>query len=192
MLWSLVLPFKITFYSMLGIIAFATAIAPIVRVRRTIAFACVLVVCVLLFIPACSIVMKKIDATRFGEFKYSTTAEISDSHAACYMPTGATEIRTLQEPMGIWATFKIEESDLVSYMEGRWQAWGDSAVNRDEDWKSESDDQKGKLAVSFHDVKWELLEPDVSYRGPSTADGAGFEIWYNRESKTAMLSGSYW
>lgn len=94
--------------------------------------------------------------------------------------------------MGIWAIFKIEESELVSYMEGRWKAWGDPAIDRDEDWKSESDDQKGKLAVSFHDVKWELLEPDVFYRGPRAADGAGFQVWYHRESKTAMLSGCYW
>lgn len=149
MFWPFVEPFKITCLSMLGIIVFATAVAPVVRVCRTIAFACILVVCILLFIPVCSMVMKRIDATRFGEFKYSMTAEIKDSHAACYMPTGATEIHTLQEPMGIWATFKIEEADLVSYMEGRWKAWGDSSVNRDEDWKSDSENQKGELAVSF-------------------------------------------
>lgn len=177
---------------MLGIIAFATAIAPIVRIRRTMAFVCALGASVLLFIPSCSMVMKKIDATRFGEFKYLTTAEIHDSHAAYYIPPKATEIHTLQQPMGIWATFKIEESDLASYMDGRWKAWGDSAVNREEDWKSESDDQKRELAIRFDSVKWSLPEPDVSYRGPIALDGAGFEIWYNRKSKTAMLSGCYW
>lgn len=170
MLWPFVLPFKITFFSMLGIIALATAIAPIIRVRRTIAFACVLGACVLLFIPSCSVVMKKIDATRFGEFKYSTTAEIQDSHAAYYIPPKATEIQ----------------------MEDRWQAWGDSSVNRDEDWKSESDFGIKNLPIQFDSVKWSMPKPDVSYGGPIALDGAGFEIWYHRESKTAMLSGCYW
>lgn len=116
---------------------------------------------------------------------------MSDEHAALYLPPTATNIQTLQQPNGIWATFKIDEPSLIEYVQNRWDAWGDSAVNLGEDWELESDNFSD-IEIRFRGIKWDLPDPDVAYTGPTAVDGAGFQIWYHRESQTGILWGCYW
>ena len=191
MFWPLVLPFKITFAAMLAILIGATLAAPLARVRRMTAFFAVSGVAIVTFIPACTAVMKKIDATRFGEFQYASVRDMSDEHAALYIPPTATNIQTLQKPNGIWATFQIDEPSLIKYVQNHWDAWGDSAVNWGEDWKLESDNFS-EIEIRFRDIEWDLPDLDVAYTGPTAADGAGYQIWYHRESQTGILWGIYW
>ena len=192
MLWPIVLPIKVTLFLMLAIIVIATLAAPLVRVRRMMAFLTVLSLAIICFVPACTAIMMKIDEKRFGEFQYATTNDIFDVHAARYLPPTATKIRTWQALHGIRATFEIDEPALIDYIQSRWDVWGDSAVNRGEDWRLESNHLKGTIDYMFQDLDWDLPDPDVVFSGPAAANGTGFQIWYDRGSQTAILWGGYW
>lgn len=192
MFWPIVLLVKLTLGLFLAIIALGSVLAPFAGMRRGTVFFSLVGLSIIVFIPSCTAIMERIDTTRFGEFDYELFADITDRHTVAYMPSKSTEIHTCQQPNGCWATFKIEESDLIHWFESEWQRYGDYSITERDVSGSELGDLRSDMDRHFVELEWALPEPDVCYAGPIASDGATFQIWYNRENNTGVLWGCYW
>ena len=113
MLWPLVLPFKITFWVLAGLVATATVFAPVAKCRRSRTLLVSLLAAALLFVPSCSAVMAVIDANRFGLFQVASFDEMDDFRVRRYLPPEARDITIEKQAAGYRARFKISNSSTL-------------------------------------------------------------------------------
>jgi len=85
---------------------------------------------ILLYIPACAVVMGAIDRHRFGYFDYPSVADIPDARWRRFLPDAAREIRIHQHRGGcIPARYRISPADLQQHLDALWSRFGTQAFN---------------------------------------------------------------
>ena len=190
MLWPVVLPSKITFYILLGVLIVATIIAQ--SYYRKGARTCALgaAIAILLFVPCCTVVQKILDPYRFGVFTYPNFQSVHDFRIERYLPESATNITVNKQVTGFQAKFTISRQALDDFFERQWEARGkDSKLPRETpkpydrlDWFNGHIAGLGKLAPG----------DSIAYEGPRASNGAGFTVLYSESEGVAYQLAAYW
>ena len=89
MFLSVVLPVKIVLAVILAILVVVTLAAPLVRVRRAVAFFTVSGLAIVAIIPAWTAVTSKIEATRFAEFQFAASSNMTRSACIALSPSAS-------------------------------------------------------------------------------------------------------
>jgi hypothetical protein len=144
------------------------------------------------FIPSCCVVMRVIDARRFGVFEYAVFDQVSDWRVERYLPPGARGI-TLEKRAGEFrARYTIDEVQLRAYVDASWHRFGDRSVTKRVDVSSRRVTSSDELRDRFGDLGWPPLEDARELVGPSAPNGAGFQVWYSPSQRTAYETAGYW
>lgn len=186
------LPATITFCIFLALTLIATAISPVVRIKRLPAFFISLSLSVIAFIPACVGIETAVDKTRFGLFNYPSYQAIQDIRVERYLPPSATEIVIEKFPQGYNAKFKIRKDELDSWFDQHWKNQGRfSAMSRSE-LNHREDTEMAFFKQSFGHLNWQRPNDARLYVGPIAANGAGFYLWYSDSQTMAYQQSGYW
>ncbi len=193
MFWSLVLPFKITFWVFVIILTVATSLAPRFHQSRKRIFTWGACLTILLFAPSCSMIMRGLDHFRFGTFQYSTIDEVNDFRIKRYLPVTATEITVVKSPSGFTAKFKIDQQSLEQWQDELWEKWGEFAAHPRE--QEEEFDMPESLMPSlptyYGELNWPPLEKPIKYEGPRAENGTGYTIWFSESDGIAYQGAGY-
>lgn len=192
MLWPIVLPAKITFWVLSGLVAIIVTISPVFGLKRGMAALVAGILACVVFIPSCTAVMSIVDARRFGVFHYDTYAEVDDFRIERFLPPGARDITLDKFSMGHRARYSISESELRAYVDGLWQQYGEySAIPRDElnDGSAVTYDDFGSW---FDGLDWEPMETAIQFRSPVEEDGGGATYLFDVESEVVYHGAGYW
>jgi hypothetical protein len=192
MFWSIVLPFKITFWCIAGLITLATIAAPRIKCKRLPAFLGATLLGVLAFVPSCTAVMHVIDARRFGVFEYATFDDVDDFRVERYLPPTARAITLDKQAGGFRARFKITETELSSYLDELWENGGDRSVVKREEMSAMAVVDPKSHEHQFGDLGWPHLEDATEYHSPTAGNGAGCSIWFSPSEGIVYQRAGYW
>ena len=189
--WHLVLPFKITFWTLgiaLGIVVLA---APILKRKRARIFLWGFPMVLVAFIPSCSVIMHFMDQSRFGVFEYDVTQTVGDPLVERYLPPAARELTVDRFAHGYRARYLIEAEFQENWFDAVWEEFGEYS-------------KEGKTSPAFITLTkadfdrefgglgWPRPTEVVFYQGPIAGNGAGFAIWFDAETGFAYESASHW
>ena len=192
MLWPIVLPFKITLWSLAGIVAMLTVASPAFAWPRARTFFISTLVAIVAFVPSCAAIMSIVDAHRFGIFHYDTFTEVHDFRIERYLPTTASNITVENFAMGHRAKYEISEAELRMYVDGLWAAGGEySAVDRDEFEDGVTVDYE-QFAHRFDGLGWPPFESVMLFQSPVQGDGGGATYYFDPQTSTAYHRAAYW
>jgi hypothetical protein len=191
MFWPLNLPFVGTVLVLVATVTFCTLFAPILKWKRLKTFGITTLFACIAFIPSVLLTMKLVDAFRFGIFHYDTFSDVNDFRIERYLPTMARQITVHKYPHGHRAKYSISEADLMEYLDGLWDKYGErSATSREElhsdsvvNWKQR--DQFGYLG-------WPVLENALELHSPRRSNRAGASYFFDRKTGTAYQRAGYW
>ncbi|QDV67047.1 hypothetical protein Poly24_07380 [Rosistilla carotiformis] len=192
MLWPIVLPFKITFWSLAGLVSLLTLLSPVLKWKRGKTFLIASLLACLAFIPSCAGIMAVLDAQRFGVFSYGTYSEVQDFRIERYLPTSAREITLDKFAMGHRAKYAITKTELTSYLDTLWLKAGRySAISREEldDGSSVPFDQ---IAHDFDGLNWPKLSTAIRFYSPIQGDGGGATYYFDPSANIAYHRAGYW
>lgn len=192
MLWPSVLPAQITLALLAACVGAATVLAPRAKLKRLRVFRASGLLSLVAFIPSCCLVMRVIDARRFGVFEYAAFDQVADWRVERYLPPTATGITLEKKPMGFRARFRIDETGLRSYVDACWQDFGDRSVVKPENISEVTGSEVLRLRDLFGDLGWPPLSDAKYYSGPRGRNGSGFEVWYSPSQKIAYERAGYW
>jgi hypothetical protein len=193
MIWPYVLPFKLAFWLLAGLVVTATVVAPSFKRKRSSTLGNSFLLALVAFIPSCIGIKFVVDNFRFGEFVYQNYTEVNDFRIERFLPPAATHITLHKHANGHRARYKIAEAEFHSYLDSLWEKHGAySAVKRDE-WSDES-----RIATlegfeqELQTLGWEPLVNAVIYHSPVEADGGGATYYYDDEAGIAYHRAGYW
>ncbi len=196
MLWPLILPMKITFWTFAAIVVLVTAIAPALKWKRKSTLGLTLLAAGVLFIPSSSGLMALLDTQRFGVFEYETYAEVQDFRVERYLPPAATSITVAKTMQGFRAQYSISETDLQAYLDDSWERFRNYYPHSAPDLRIHAISDRivnaGSFDSQYGDLNWPPLKGAVEYHGPSAANGAGFTVWYSPSQQVAYERAGYW
>jgi len=192
MFWPAVLPIKITFWLLLAFLVLALIYAG--RSQRTTWKVSLLAIAVSLFafIPLCIGVSMVLDQYRFGLFHHATFLDVKDFRIERYLPVESQNIDVFKYGSGYVARFEIDRADLVSYVDGMWEKWGDrSAISRAE--LSEfSMVYSDRNSPQFAERGWSLDGQVDVFRSPVEGDGGGATYYHEVDTGVTLMTASYW
>ncbi len=192
MLWPIVLPFKIAFWSLAGLVALVTVFSPAFKWKRGKVFLISSILACVAFIPSCTGIMTIIDARRFGVFQYDVYADVNDFQIERYLPTSARNITLDKFAMGHRAKYSIPEADFMEYINGLWNEYGEySAISRDE-LSEGAQVTADAFEHEYGDLDWPPLENALEYHSPVQGDGGGATYFFDRDSGTVYHRAGYW
>jgi len=193
MLWPIVLPFKITFWSLTAFVVLVTAIAPVLKWKRAKTLLVSTLLAMLAFTPSCTGVMYLVDAMRFGYFEYATFDDVNDFRAERYLPTAASNIKMHKHANGYRAQYTISDAEFHAYLDKLWAEFGEfSAVERGEMSGEGSPASQEELERLFSEFDWKSLENAIEYYSPTEADGGGATYYFDCEGGVAYQRTGYW
>jgi hypothetical protein len=192
MLWPFVLPLKITFYLMTGLVALLTVCAPIMKWKRATVFAYSTSVACIAFIPSCTGIKELIDAHRFGVFHYESFTEVQDMRIERFLPPKSRDITLEKNAMRHRAKYSLSEPDLKAYLDEQWDKYGEySASSRDQLRDGESVSAE-EFADIFGDLGWPPPRNITQMHSPMEADGGGATYYFEPGSGTVFHRAGYW
>jgi len=194
MFWPAVLPIKITFWLLLAFLVLAIVYA--VRSKRTTWKVSLLAIAVsfIAFIPSCMGVGMVLDQYRFGLFHHATVLDVDDFRIERFLPVESQNIDVFKfhSGNGYVARYEINRADLVSYVDGMWEEWGDrSAISRAELSKS-SLGYSDRNSPQFADRDWSLDGQVDVFRSPVEGDGGGATYYHEVDTGVTLMTASYW
>ena len=192
MLWPLVLPAQITLAILLGCVGVATAVAPCARRKRLPVFLVASLLAMVAFIPGCLVVMRVIDARRFGVFEYAAFEGVADARVERFLPPAATRITLEKRAGGFRARFRIEEVQLRAFVDSSWNQYGDRSIVKRSEQNPSALAAAGLQRLRFGDLGWPPLDDAQEYQGPTAANGAGFVVWFSPSMGIAYEWAGYW
>ena len=192
MLWPIVLPLKITVGLLVGIVAVATASAPLLKWKRTQTFLISTIIAVLAFVPTCVAVKSVVDSHRFGVSDVPEFADVDDARVERYLPPAARSITLDKSPMGYRARFTITQAELDQWLDGVWAQFSQDSIVRRRDENLKQKVGREFTGAIFEGLDWKIPDDLFEYEGPIAANGAGFTIWYDAQTETAFQRGGYW
>lgn len=192
MLWSILLPLKVTFCFLVGVVTILTVLAPIAKLKRVPTFWFATIFSAVAFIPSCTLIMNAIDRQRFGVFEYATFDDVDDFRVERYLPATATDITIDKNAQGFRARYLIGEAELFSYLGELWRRHGDRSVVRGDEVSEISNVASEYFDLHFGDLGWPHLLNATEYSSPVAENGAGFFIFYNASEGVAYERAGYW
>ena len=192
MLWPFILPIKITFSCIAGLIAFATIAAPLVKWKRLQVFLGATLLGVLAFVPSCTAIMNAIDGRRFGIFEYATFDDVDDFRVERYLPPTAQAITLDKYAGGFRARFKITEAELSSHLNELWENYGERSMVQRGDMSAMALVDPKSHKLYFGDLGWPHLENATEYHSPTAGNGAGFSVWFSPSEGVVYQRAGYW
>ena len=191
MLWHLVLPFKITFWTLSVLLGIAIAAAPSMGKTRSRVFLWGFPMVLVTFIPSCSVVMHFLDRSRFGIFEYDVVQTIEDPLIARYLPPDARDLTIDRFARGYRARYLVEPDELENWFDSIWNDFGEfSAEAKTAPVFTELTPEE--FDREFGGLGWPRPAEVVFYQGPVASNGAGFSIWYDAETSFAYEVASHW
>ena len=191
MLWHLVLPFKITFWTLSVVLGIAVLAAPSTGRRRSRVFLWGFPMVLVTFIPSCSVVMHFLDKSRFGVFEHDVTPTINDLRVERYLPPDARELTVDRYASGYRARYLVESDVLEDWFDAVWEGFGEYSVDAKTPPEFTTLTQQ-TFDETFGGLGWPRPTEVVFYQGPVAENGAGFSIWYDAETGFAYESATHW
>ncbi len=192
MLWPLILPFKIAFWLLAGLVAIVTILAPSLKWKRGKTFAIALLLAIVAFIPSCTGIMAIVDSQRFGLFQYDSFAQVNDERIERYLPTQARNITLEKYAAGHRARYSISESDLMAYVDGLWDQYGEYSATERDDLDDGAKVSPESFDLYFGDLGWPVLENAIELNSPREGDGGGATYFLDRSGGTVYHFAGYW
>ncbi len=191
MFWPIVLPFQITVVLVILLVGTLTVVAPRLKWNRVKTFSIASASAFFLFVPACIGIHYIADVFRFGEFHYTSYADVNDFRVERTLPPGARNITLVKYASGFEAKYSISESDLKSFLDLLWEQFGEhSAVERENpDWKVRRYDP---MELVYLSNRWALPLAMIPLSTPRAANGAGATIYYDPVNQIAYHRAGYW
>ena len=189
--WHLVLPFKITFWTLGILLSIAVLAAPSIKKKRSKIFLWGFPMVLVAFIPSCSVIMHFMDKSRFGVFEYDVTQTVGDPLVERYLPPAARELTVDRYSHGYRARYLIEAEFLENWFDAVWEEFGEYSKSG----KTSPEFitlTKADFNQTFGGLGWPRPTEVVFYQGPIADNGAGFAIWYDAETGFAYESASHW
>lgn len=192
MLWPLELPVKITFWLLIAIVLLATIVSVKLKWSQRRTFVIASLAAIIGFIPSCSIVMRIVDARRFGVFEYASYSEVQDFRIERFLPPAAKNITLEKTSVGHRAKYSISESELKSYVDGLWVAYGNySAVPRS-NLKDGETVKSEEIETDFQGLNWPRMKAAVKFHSPVERDGGGATYFFDPTSGVTYHRVGYW
>lgn len=195
MLWPVILPLKITFWTLSGLVLLVTVLAPRMSRKRSTTFLRSACLAFVAFIPSCIGIELIVDRFRFGHFEYATYDDITDFRYRRYLPAAASHIRMYKHPggNGFRARYSVSAADFAAYATELWDACGElSTVKRgqyaDDGRRADGDDFRRK----FGDLGWEPWDKPVISHSPSESDGGGATYFFDPAAGIAYQTTVFW
>lgn len=193
MLWPIVLPFQIAFWTLTAVVVVISVLAPLLKWRRGQTFLVSSVLAMAALIPACTGIMAVVDQMRFGSFEYATVDDVNDFRAERYLPTAALNIQMHKQANGYFARYAISDVAFHAYLDQLWHEYGEhSAVARGKTYGEGSPASKEEQERDFLQFGWKPLENAMIYYGPTEADGGGATYYFDGHAGVAMQRTGYW
>ncbi len=193
MFWNLVLPLRITFWTLIALVVVSTAIAPVLNWKRAKTFLIALVLALVAFIPSCTGIMYLIDNAQFGYFEYNTFEDVKDFRVERLLPTTASQIKMYKRSNGYRAKYAISEADLHAFLDNLWKQYGrNSPVQRDTLLGEVTTVSSDKLHLVFSELGWSMLTEAVEYHSPSEADGGSATYYFDASVGIVYQQTGYW
>jgi len=192
MLWPLELPFKITCWLLIALVLLATIGSVRLNWKPGKTFAIASLIAFIGFVPSCAIVMKFVDARRFGVFQHTSYDQVQDFRIERFLPPAALNITLEKTFIGHRAKYKISESDLKSYVDGLWDAYGKysavprSNLNDGEPVKTE------EIESNFQGLNWPPMDNAVKFHSPVERDGGGATYYFEPTTGVTYHRAGYW
>ena len=193
MLWPVIVPFKIAFWSLTALVAFAVVIAPLLKWKTSKTFLVSTLLALVAFVPSCTGIMYVVDGMRFGNFEYATFADVKDFRAERYLPRSAAKIKMQKHANGYRAQYLISDASFHAYLDSLWNEYGKySVVKRGEMSGDGEPASREELEHVFSDLGWNPLENAIEYYSPTEADGGGATYYYDASDGVAYQRTGYW
>jgi len=192
MFWPIILPLKITFWLLVGIVLVGTLVSPVLHWKRHKTFWIASLFACVVFIPSCVGITFVLDARRFGTFQYDTFSAVQDFRIERYLPTSARDITLQKFGAGHRAKYTLTQPELTAYLDALWRkADGYSSMTRDE-----LDDGAtlafAEFAHNFAGLDWPALETVVQFHSPVQANGGGATYYFDVTSNVVYHRAGYW
>lgn len=192
MLWPIVLPFKIAFFSLAGLVLFITLCSPLLKWDRKNAFLISTILACLAFLPFCMGIKSILDAQRFGIFQYAAHDDVDDFRIERYLPMNARDITLDKSMMGHRVRYSISKTDFMQYLDEQWRKYGESsAISRDE-MPNGTAVMPEMFNQHYGDLNWPPLGNAREYSSPIQGDGGGATYYFEEDSGMAYHYAGYW
>ena len=191
MLWPVVLPFKITFCLLAGIVALVTIASPLIKWKPIKTFLITSCIAVAGFIPSCAAIMSVIDSRRFGVFQYQTLSEVDDMRVELFLPPQAKNITVDKYGAGHRAKYSISRDELDAFIDGLWTNHGDRSMIQRNELEPGIPVAGDTFDFMFKDLGWPPFDNAVELHGPVASDGAGATYFFDPATKTAYHRAGY-
>ena len=195
MFWTVVLPFKITFWLLAAMLLVVTLLAPRFTWRRTRTFLIGSLIAVVGFVPSLIGVHTVVNAFRFGHFQHASFSEVNDFRIERWLPPDATDISLFKNHggNGYRARFTINEDQLIEYLDELWQAHAHhSAIQRHEFTDDGKETSGSGHFGEFQRLGWNPKPGAIIYYSPVEGDGGGATYYHDRSSGITLQRAVYW
>ncbi len=192
MLVPFILPLKITTAILLLLIVTAIVVAPTIRIRRSTGFLGFSILALFCFPFLFTIVASVVDSYRYGVFQYSSVDAIKDRRVDLYLPPSARDLIIDKQGNGFRARYKITKEQVVQFLDAQWSEYGPYSVSKREESVDDSEGTRAMHDLWFGNLSWPYLKDATVYRGPTSARGTGFELWYSERNQIAYQRMGYW
>lgn len=192
MLWTVLLPIKLTLCLFAVLVALVTLLAPVLKWKRGTTFLLTTILAGVAFIPSCAGIMKVDDAHRFGIFEFSAFADVRDSRIERYLPRKTRNIVVEKSSSGHCAKYTISESELLEFLDGLWNEPGQSsAIDRDDFGEGASVTEED-FQREFGRLGWPPLSRAALYHSPVQSNWAGAIYFFDRNAGIAYHRAGCW
>ena len=189
------LPVKITFWLLVGLVIVLTLVAPYLKWRRTRTFLFGSLVAVVAFVPSLFGVSSVVDTFRFGHFQHASFADVNDFRIERWLPPDATDISLFKNygGNGYRARFTISEEKLIEYLDELWQAHAHQSAIQRHEFSHDGKETSGTAHFDqFQIIGWNPIAVSIVYHSPVEGDGGGATYYHDRNSGVTLQRAGYW
>ena len=136
--------------------------------------------------------MKFVDARRFGVFEYTSYNEVQDFRIERFLPPTARDITLEKTFMGHRAKYTITETELRKYLDGLWEAYGKKSSIPRSDLKDGEPGNRDEIETVFEGLNWPKMNESVQFHSPVESDGGGATYYFDQTSGVTYQRAAYW
>ena len=136
--------------------------------------------------------MKFVDARRFGVFEYTSYNEVQDFRIERFLPPTARDITLEKTFMGHRAKYTITETELRKYLDGLWEAYGKKSSIPRSDLKDGEPGTRDEIETVFEGLNWPKMNESVQFHSPVESDGGGATYYFDQTSGVTYQRAAYW